>query len=216
MDKWTELVELAARQHGVVSRADAWCCGIADSLLGRRARREGWMRLFPGVWALPGPASPLRESAGALLAVGPSAALARQSAAWLWGLRDGAPWCPEVIAADRHHGALRRGLVVLPGRTLRDGDLRTRVGLRVTSPARTLADMAKVAPPERLTEMATRALQRGLLGEGELDAQLARLRGPAQARLREAVGALQDYEHEAQPHEHDEWHDEDIAAWLAC
>lgn len=179
-------------RHGVVIIADAVACGIPQSTLQRRVSREAWSTLHNGVWALPGAAdTPLRASAAALAASPDHSMLARRSAAWLWGLRATAPPRTEVLVPHGESRPRRDGIVTLQSRSLRPADGRIRQGLRVTSPARTIGDLARVTSSHHLAEIVVRARQRGLVDLPELAAQVAVMRkAPGIPRLRAVVDML--------------------------
>ena len=192
MDRWADFLARGIARHGVVTLADAVDCGIPPATLQRRVAREEWPALHAGVWALPGaPDSPLRASAAALVASPDHSMLARRSAAWLWGLRDTAPPRTEVLVPHGESRPRRDGIVTLQSRSLRPVDGRIREGLRVTSPARTIADLARVTSSHHLAEIVVRARQRGLVDLPELAAQVAVMRkAPGIPRLRAVVDML--------------------------
>ena len=183
---------MAVRRHGIVTAPMAADAGVSERALRRRAVEENWPRLHHGVWALPGsPDTPLRDCAAALAAAGPQALVARRSAAWLWELRPNAPVRPEVLVANDDGPVRRAGLVALRTRTLTPEDAVLREGMAVTTPARTLADMARVSSQERLLEMVVTARQSGLVQLPELAAQVGGMSGsPGIQRLRRAVELL--------------------------
>jgi hypothetical protein len=89
MNAWAKLIAVARLHHHVVTVDQAVACGLAPATLWRRAAAEGWERLYPGVFALPGStATHERQTSGALLAVGGKVAACRQTAAYLWGMID--------------------------------------------------------------------------------------------------------------------------------
>lgn len=191
MNRWAMLFAAAARRHGVLTVDDARACGISDRTLRARAAAEGWERLHRGVWAVPGaPGGPLRECAAALAAAGSQALLARRTAGWLWDLRAPAVR-PELLLPGEAAPVRRPGLVVIRSMSLAPEDLGVHAGLRVTTPARTLADLAAVCSQDRLLEMVVRARQRELVETPDLAAQVATMRrAPGIHRLRAAVELL--------------------------
>jgi very-short-patch-repair endonuclease len=142
---------VGARQHGVVSAAQLAAAGIHRSGLARRLQAGTLHRVHRGVFAVghKGLSAEGRWMA-AVLVSGEDAVLSYRSAAALWELL---PTTGEVIDVTIGHGARRRrrrGIRIHRSRTL-TSDLRTlRRGIPVTTPARTIADLRKVVPPERL------------------------------------------------------------------
>jgi very-short-patch-repair endonuclease len=145
------IARIAARQHGVVSLAQLERAGIRRQ--GRSTRlRRGWLhRVHRGVFAV-GHAGLSREGLwmAAVLAVGPGAALSHFSAGTLWGMlgsRDrGSTRSVELPIHVTVSGASesRRGIRVHRSRTLTPEKITVRLGIPVTTPARTLFDLRSV------------------------------------------------------------------------
>jgi very-short-patch-repair endonuclease len=138
---------------------------------------------------------PLGAEAAALLACGPRAVLSHWSAAVVWRLVSVMGGAVHVLVPGT---SVRRTGIHGHRGTLATADVRVRHGLRVTSPMRTLLDLAEVTGPdvleravaeaeatlgvrhEALTEYAERAT--GRHGAGNLRAVLTRQGGPALTR----------------------------------
>lgn len=99
-------VEVAARQHGCLTRDQALCCGLSRDGIARRRSRRLWVSVLPGVYAIRGaPASPEQRHVAAALWAGTGAALSHGSAAWLWRFPDAGPGTPESLTpATREAG----------------------------------------------------------------------------------------------------------------
>ncbi len=79
------LAELAARQHGVVARAQLVALGFNRQAIAYRLKVGRLHLLHRGVYAVGHrPPSPLATAMAAVLACGPEAALSHRSAAALW------------------------------------------------------------------------------------------------------------------------------------
>ena len=140
------VAEVAARQHGVVSTAQLRAAGLDGSAVRRRVRAGRLHRLHRGVFAV-GHTAPLpwTREAAALLACGPGATLSHHSAARLWGvLTDGRPR-PVNVIVPRERRPAHEGITVHRPQRLSVTEVRRREGLRVTSPLRTLTDLATTA-----------------------------------------------------------------------
>ncbi len=106
-------------------------------------------RVHRGVYAVGRPpAAPLEKATAAVLACGPRAALSHGSAMTLWGFwrRWDEPF-EVTLAGDRRP----KGIHVHRCATLLRRDVVLRDGIRVTSAARMLLDMATLIPPKSLT-----------------------------------------------------------------
>ena len=131
---------VASRRDGVIGHAELVSCGVAPATIQGWVRRGRLVRLHRGVYALERPPETMRGRAiAALLAVGPGAVLSHQTAAAFWR-----------IAAEPHEIHLsmpnavrsREGITVHPNARLDPRDVRRKTGLPLTSPSRTLLDLA--------------------------------------------------------------------------
>jgi very-short-patch-repair endonuclease len=139
-----KVAALAARQHGVVGHSELIELGVSDDMI------TGWLRagrlasLHRGVYAV-GHARLTRHGRflAAVLACGPGAALSHQSAAVLWGLRE--PRGPRIdVTVPTPGGRAKRRLVVVHRSIVHPEEIAMRDGIRVTTPARTVLDLAGV------------------------------------------------------------------------
>ena len=113
--------------------------GLAPSTISDRCRTGKLIREHVGVYSVGHrQTSPLALADAAVLACGVRAALSHDSAAALYGLRRWPP-IPEVISALQHR---RPGICTHRSATLTRADITVRHGIRVTTPARTIADIA--------------------------------------------------------------------------
>jgi very-short-patch-repair endonuclease len=104
----------------------------------------------------------------AVLACGPGAALSHASAAALWDMRRSDARIVDVTA--RRSGRKRPGLRIHRPRTLPAGELTTHERIPVTTPARTILDMAAHLAPTRLEHLLDQAEIRELTDYPALDA----------------------------------------------
>ncbi|MGB9186017.1 MAG: DUF559 domain-containing protein [Solirubrobacteraceae bacterium] len=106
------------------------------------------------------------QAAAALLACGPEAVLSHETAAALWGFRPRWPERPEVTGPGRR---TRPGIRHHRSKTIKRRDIRRHRGLRVTSPARTISDIApRLTQRQRARAVNDARLQGHLKGQ-ELD-----------------------------------------------
>jgi very-short-patch-repair endonuclease len=141
------LAELAERQHGVVSHAQLVGLGLGKSAIGDWAKRGRLHRAHRGVYAVRYPTlTRYGRFMAAVLACGEGAALSHFSAAVLWGMLTAGGGAIHVTSEARR----RRPGLVLHQAALGGEELRKRAGIPVTAPARTLIDLADVAPRRTL------------------------------------------------------------------
>jgi putative AbiEi antitoxin of type IV toxin-antitoxin system len=147
---------LADGQHGVVSREQLMAAGVGRGAI-VRALDAGRLRLvFRGVYAV-GHVALRREGwwMAALLACGEGAALSHRTAAQAWGLLAG-PTLPIDVTTSAAKGRKHRHITT--HRMLLDPlDALTRDHLRVTTPSRTIVDLAATLEGRALREVVERA-----------------------------------------------------------
>jgi very-short-patch-repair endonuclease len=140
------LAELARHQHGVVSRAQLLALGVGKSAIAVRVNRGRLHRVHQGVYVVGYPSLTRNgRFMAAVLACGEGAALSHFSAAVLWGMLSGG----GKIQVTAPTGRRRPGLVVHRA-GLGEGEVARRAGIAVTTPARTLIDLADIAPKRTL------------------------------------------------------------------
>ena len=156
------LAELAARQHGVVTLAQLLALGFGAGAIKYRLKVGRLHLLHRGVYAVGHrPPSPLATAMAAVLACGPDAALSHRSAAALWKIVPRWHEPTEVTTTtDRRHA-----------------DTTTHYGIPVTTPARTLVDLADVLHHNQLTRALNEAQVQRLVTPAELTTLLTRYPG---------------------------------------
>ena len=163
---------IAARQHGVVSLAQLRALGLDHAAVRRRVRAGRVHRLHRGVYAV-GHTVLTREGRwlAAVLASGPGAVLSHRSAAALWGLRPTTAARIDVTVPFTNSHRSRRLVTVHHAR--RPVPAVVRAAIPVTTPARTLADLAEVLHGRALEKAAELACAEGLLDVRAVDALVA-------------------------------------------
>jgi very-short-patch-repair endonuclease len=144
------IVARAEAQHGVVTRAQLLALGATDAGILRRVRGGGLHRVHQGVYAVGRPTLDMRgRFLAAVLSCGPAAALSYLAAASLWGLLPLRG--PRIdVTVPSGGGRRRRGAVIIHRSPLPRGDVTEADGIPVTTPARTLIDLADVLGRRRL------------------------------------------------------------------
>jgi predicted transcriptional regulator of viral defense system len=161
------VAQFAADREGVMSIRQLRAYGLDDDAVLVRVR-SGWLhRLHRGVYAVGHPGVPLRgRFRAAVLACEGGTALGRFSAAAEWGF---IPWKPREVEVVTRGGPRRiAGVRVHRSRSLVRRDVRWRDGIPVTSPARTLLDLAAVLPERALRRAARQAQAMRLVSVREL------------------------------------------------
>jgi very-short-patch-repair endonuclease len=147
-----EVVALAELQSGVIARQQLLALGLSDQWIKRRIAMGWLIPILNGVYAVGHRPRLLRGwHHAALLAAGERSGLSNRSAGAHWGMTK-APGRPHVIAPRSADGI--KGIVVHRPRSPTASDIVENQGLRVTSPARTLLDLAGEGASKRQLERA--------------------------------------------------------------
>jgi hypothetical protein len=179
------LAELAACQHGVVGRAQLLVMGFGPRAIEFRLRRRRLHRVFRGAYSPSPIVSGLGRWKAATLAIGPDAVLSYVSGGALWAMR---PSSSRIVDLTVPRTLGRREGFRLHRSRLPD-DERTEVeGIPVTTPGRTLLDLAGVLTWTKLEQAVVRAGTLRLTHTVPLDALLLRYpRRPGIASLRRVL-----------------------------
>ncbi len=167
---------LAARQHGVITAAQLLDCGLSRAQIATKLRRCELHRLHHGVFAVGHTALPeFGLEHAAVLACGEGTVLSHASAAWMWRLirRPGGPVHVTVLGRTLR---CRPGLRIHRSDTLPPADIRTREAMPLTSPARTLIDLAAGRTQDAFEAALSEARFLRLIRDGELERALERSR----------------------------------------
>jgi predicted transcriptional regulator of viral defense system len=177
------VAELARRQHGVVAGRQLRGLGLSPDAIGRRLRAGRLHRLHRGVYAV---GHPVLNRHGvwlaAVLAI-PGAVLSHFAAAALWGIRGS-----DLVEVTVGRAVRSRPGIRIHAATLAADETWTREGIRVTTPARTLLDLAAILKPHDLERAVNEAEVRRLASPTSLDALLARYpRRPGTPAIRQLL-----------------------------
>lgn len=172
------IAELAARQHGVVTRPQLLAAGVTARMVVRRLEAKRLRSLHRGVY-LAGPLAPARaREMAAVLACGAGARASHRSAAWLWGLgaRPGGSTLADVKVPARR--VVRRpGIRVHRASHLEAEEVAIVDGIPATDPSGTLLDLAGLLGARELEKAVARAERTSLIRSDELGSLVARHRG---------------------------------------
>jgi hypothetical protein len=175
--------QVAQRQYGLVTRRQAIC--LLGEWAFRRARAEGRLVDFSrGVFRCAGARRSFRQRAmGACLAYGPPVAVSHRSAAALWGYEPVAR-VAQIDVVIPHGRSGRRPGIEVHHAALSTDCVTERFGIAVTSPGRTLLDLAGIMPPSVLERCVDDVLRTRQATATQLIAWLGRGKGRGQNRIR--------------------------------
>ncbi|HJS72162.1 MAG TPA: type IV toxin-antitoxin system AbiEi family antitoxin domain-containing protein [Acidimicrobiia bacterium] len=161
-----DVIQFAQRNGGVFSMQEAIALGLPKSTLQRRVDQGIFVRVAKGMLALPGtstrPDLAMRAALRLLNGV-----VSHQSAARIHGF-EAIPISPPTITVSHRSNYSFPGVVVHQSTDLLAEHVQEVEGLFVTTPARTLVDLAKVFGPQRLERVVQHALLTGKVDVGEL------------------------------------------------
>lgn len=177
---------IARTQLGLITREQARSLGVSDAWIDRRVASGRWERLHRCVYAIPGaPRTWAQMVLAAVLAAGPGAVASHGTAAMLHELRSAQRGrvhltVPGDAPRSLHRVVMHRSVTIVPA------DVTSLDGVPVTSPARTLVDLASTWSESRLRGALDQALVERRLRLVDLGEAATRL-GPAPGR---AVGRV--------------------------
>jgi hypothetical protein len=166
-----EIAAIAGKQSGNITRRQLHEIGLDNSAIAYRIRIGRLYRIFRAVYSVGRrPVTPYEWASAAVLACGPGAALSHASAMTLWGYwRHWDKPYEVTIVGDRR----TPGIKIHRSTTLRRRDITTQLGIRTTSPARTLIDMSPRLKDKALKRAVNNALTSPWLTEDQLAETLA-------------------------------------------
>jgi predicted transcriptional regulator of viral defense system len=191
------LFVIATEQAGYFTTAQAHECSFSSPLLSHHAKSGRFVRIARGLYRLRDyPSSPREELLAAWLRLAPEAVVSHESALELLGLSDVIPNLIHLSVPRARRKLSRRSGVALhtTTRPLDGSDVVVRDGMRLTGPARTIADAAEAGlAPEQVVRAAAQAIERGLTTPSRLrEAVIGRGRGRRVERLVEIALAGKD------------------------
>jgi predicted transcriptional regulator of viral defense system len=162
------IAELAAGRHGIVTRTELRNIGVGSDAVDYRVK-AGYLRpLHRGVYQVGSIACPHARERAALLACGEGAALSHESAAGILHMRAPPPDAPVDVTVPAPQRCRIAGIRGHRTQELRADEV-TRVGdLRLTTPARTILDLADILAPRELERTLAHAERTELLTKEEL------------------------------------------------
>jgi very-short-patch-repair endonuclease len=183
------IAALATLQYGLISRAQALEAGCSPAFIEYRLATGRWEQLHPGVYRIAGvPGSWEQDVMAACLASGGRAS--HLSAAALHGLIERRSGSIEVVAEFGRHP---RHASYIAHRTRRPLEETAFVGpIPVTTPARTLVDIAGVIGEAALEQAVHVAVRRKLVSRADLLNRLTTSGLPGLTKLRRVLDRLGD------------------------
>ena len=170
---------LAAQQHGVVSATQLLERGLPRTAIQVRLRNGRLHPIHRGVYAVGHGALTLKARfMAAVLAGGPGAALGYRSAGAEWECME---WIDDLylveVVIPRSAPLRHPGVRIHRTRSLDARDVRRHDGIPITTPARTLLDLADILPEKGLRRAVRQAQALGLVSVRQIADVLTRAQG---------------------------------------
>lgn len=186
------LFGIASEQAGYFTTAQAHAAGFSSPLIRHHTRAGRFLHVARGLYRLRDyPSTPREEVLAAWLRLAPKAVVSHESALDLLGLSDDIPDAIHLTVPRTF-----RKLTPLPGvtihtttRPVRGGDIVNRDGVRLTSAARTIADVAEAGlAPDQVQRAVRSAIDRGFATARQLRAAASNRGRRVQRMVDSAIG----------------------------
>lgn len=165
----SQISVLAGAQHGVVTRSQLLTLGLSGQAVDRRLRGGRLHPLYRGVYAVGHLVLTVEGRwMSAVLAAGGHAVLSHASAAAAWELRPAGAGAIHVTIPGDPGRKRRAGLCIHRSSTLSPQDTTSHRDIPITTPVRTLIDLATTLRGRPLEHALDLAEQRGLVDFAEL------------------------------------------------
>jgi very-short-patch-repair endonuclease len=166
VDTDAAIAAIARAQHGVVARRQLAALGLREAAIDRRIAAARLHLLHRGVYAV-GHTVLTVEGRWMAAKLATGGVLSHATAAWAWQLRPASTGAINVTVGSA--GRKRRsGIRVHRSRTLTPDDITTHRNIPITTPARTIIDLARTVTGRPLEQALDHAEHRRLLDFAEL------------------------------------------------
>lgn len=174
-----EIWQVAKKQHGLVAYWQLARLGVTRTGLRCRLQSGEWIRAQPSVVRMAWADDNWMQRVWAVwLWAGPFSAISHFTAAALNGLAVARPRTTQVTLPIRFRPrAVGRGVTMYRSRRLRSFEKRKLLGVSITTPARTLVDLAAETEPVELERLVGQALSSNLVTMKDLLAYVGSSRG---------------------------------------
>jgi hypothetical protein len=163
------IARLAGGQHGIVARSQLRTLGLSAAAIDHRVRSARLHRIHQGVYAVGHRVLTVEGHwMAAVLAAGAEAVLSHGTAAAAWELRPAGAGAIDVTVPGDPGRGRRRGLRLHRSTTLTPDETTAHRGIPITTPVRTIIDLATTIKGRPLEHALDLAEQHGLVDFAEL------------------------------------------------
>ena len=168
------IARIGRRQDNVISGEQLRGAGLGRGAIAHRVKAGAMQRLHIDVYLLgPAPPTPMAKARAAAFACGADAVVSHRSAACLYGLLPETDSDVDVTVPGRNLGR-RRGIRRHRVKTLPPQDATVMRGLRITTIARTICDLAATESARATEQAFQEALYRRIVTTRAIEAVIAR------------------------------------------
>ncbi len=186
-----QVEKIAKRQHGLIAWRQLERLRITRHQIRRRVRIGQWVRELPGVWRMSwAEPSWIQRVWCASLWAGTAACVSHRTAAQLWDL-DGVKLDKVEMTGETRQRNHRGWLLVHRTAPIPKQMQRIRKGVPLTSPARTLVDLAEVCDADVLERAMEHAFRSRISSVNEVHQVLRRIPTEWKAGTARVVGLLE-------------------------
>jgi hypothetical protein len=166
---------LAEQQQGLVARSQLLEAGMTPDMVRARVDAKLLRPVQRGVYLVGPPVAPHLNEMAAVLACGQGAVVSHRSAAALWGLlpHPGPSASVDILVPMPDRGR-RPGIRARHTSRLQESEVTTWNRIPVTTPARTVLDLAGEVQRRELERVVAKTEREGLAAPGELSSLVAR------------------------------------------
>jgi very-short-patch-repair endonuclease len=179
----SQIHAIAAGQHGVVTRRQLIEAGVTPIRIQRRLRAGRLVGVHRGVYRVGPVIAPRASEMAACLACGDGAALSHRSAAALWEVPAPSPPDSLVEVSLRRGNRKRPGIKIHRPLDLQDDCITVLAGIPLTTPIRTLTDLATCLRARDLERALSELFALGLADAAQVRDAVSRRAGFSGAAL---------------------------------
>jgi very-short-patch-repair endonuclease len=167
--------EIAGRQENLITRDQVLALGVGRGAIEHRVATGRWQRLHRCIYLI-GAAPPTlsARARGAALALGHGAVVSHRTAAVVWDLLPSADGDEVHITVPGRNVGRREGLRIHRVRQLPEEEVTVKHGIPLTTPARTICDLAATEPLRDVESALAEARIHRLATDRQISAVIAR------------------------------------------
>ena len=167
--------EIAGRQENIITRDQVLSLGLGRGSIEHRVAIGRWQRLHRCIYLIgSAPPTPSARARAAALALGDGAVVSHRTAAVVWALLPPADEDEPHVTVPARNVGRRDGLRIHRVRRLTEEEVTIKCGIPLTTPARTICDLAATDPLRDLESALAEARIHRLATDRQINAVIQR------------------------------------------